>query len=128
MPFGGGGVGFVALGVGAAEDDDLEGALISGTCLETSQADSMSIAPSMLAATLAVWLFCGGSCGCCEIAKLLVGFGDKGDCWDDTMGCRIVVCGECEGGGAADAFIAVGGSMRPAMAGDADARLTCGGA
>ena len=50
VPWGGGGVGFAAFGVGA-EDDDFDGALISGICcLGISQTGSTSIAPSIPAA------------------------------------------------------------------------------
>ena len=49
VPFGGGGVGRAAFGVGA--DDDDFGALISGICgFDASQDGSTSMAPSMLAA------------------------------------------------------------------------------
>lgn len=52
---------------------------------------------------------CGGDC-CCK----------------GTKGCECVVLGENVGSAAA--LIAVGGSIRLAIDGDADARFTCGDA
>lgn len=50
VPFGGGGVGRAAFGVGA-DDDDFDGALISGICgFGASHVGSISMAPSMLVA------------------------------------------------------------------------------
>ena len=48
------------------------------------------------------------------------GFGEMDGCCDATKGCRIV------GEGAGGAFVAAGGSMTLAIAGEADARLTGG--
>ena len=47
-------------------------------------------------------------------------------CCEGTKGCGTDVCGEKDVGRGAERFIAVGGSIRLAIDGDADARLTCG--
>lgn len=48
VAFGGSGVGRAAFGVGAVDDDDFDGALISGIGFGGSQIGSTSIAPSRM--------------------------------------------------------------------------------
>ena len=80
VPFGGGGVGRAAFGVGA-EDDDLDCTLISsGWSFGSSHVGSTSIAPSMLeiAAGFAM-LWEGDACGGGGAVKVAV-FDGGGDC------------------------------------------------
>ena len=126
VPFGASGVGREAFGVGAVDEDDFEGALISGTCCFGSShvGRSTSIAPSILETAGIALLGGGDTCAGAAAKEVEEGRGGGDDiCCGGTKGCLTIVCGEY-GVAFADVLEAFGGSIRLAIDGDADARLT----
>ena len=127
----GGGVGRVVLGV-CADDVDLDESFTSdalafaGCCgFEAREFESISVAPSKFGAAAGAALGTEGEgleavLGCAKSAlDFWFGVGE----WpcEGTTGCCIVSCGECEG---IEALMFAGGSIRLAIEGEADARLT----
>lgn len=120
--FGGSGVGRI-FGVGA-EEDDLDGALISGIggCGSLCVDCTPSMTPSRFEIGATLSNFGDGAVAKGECAGAVkIGFEGGGDCCDGIKGCCIVPCGEYD---IVCVFNAVGGSIRLAIDGDADARFT----
>ncbi len=124
MPFGaGGGVGRAGLGVGP-DEGVLDGALISGRVLGASHVMSMSMAPSFIDRVEFTTGDCGRG-GCGKAGAALGGVGGRVGSGGMLADCIIECGGKWEGAGI-DVVDAIGGSIRLAMDGEADARFTCG--